>query len=311
MLNDRREIPGQIHARLKVFLVCGRLLSFTQAADALHVTTGAVSQQIRQLEEWLGFRLFRRLPRSLALTEEGRRLLPVVEASYGAVDLEIHRLYGGHLSGIVRLRAVPSFLTKWLVPRLPDFQRRYPQIELRIEAEDSAQALLPGLFDLAIDLNDGVYPGFEISLMMEEDIFPVCAPALLERGSSLTEPSDLRHFPLLHDMTAWRGSQPYAEWEQYLRQIGAADVDVRRGYMFNRNHLTIGAAIAGMGVAIARRALTTDELASGVLVEPFNRRVSTGKRYGIVYPSGALDDRRIRAVHDWLLHQAQPPAAPL
>ncbi|WP_067752223.1 LysR substrate-binding domain-containing protein [Orrella dioscoreae] len=304
MLNDKREIPAQVHARLKVFLVCAKLLSFTQAAQALHVTVGAVSQQIKQLEEWLGFRLFVRLPRRLTLTDEGARLKAAVGPAYEAVDLEIGRLSGGNLAGIVKVRALPSFMAKWLVPRLPDFQRRYPALALQLEAEDSSQALQPGAFDLAIDLNDGVYSGFDITPLMEEEIFPVCAPALLDASHPISTPDDLRHYPLLHDMTAWRGSPPYAEWEGYLRAIGAPQVEVRRGYMFNRNHLTIEAAIAGMGVAIARRTLTTDELARGRLVAPFAQRVSTGKRYGIAYAPGALDDRRVAAVHDWLVEAA-------
>ena len=106
-------------------------------------------------------------------------------------------------------------------------------------------------------------------------------------------------------MTAWRGSQPYAEWERYLKAVGAPQVDVRRGYMFNRNHITIQAAMAGMGVAIARRMLTTNEIASGKLLAPFGTQaVPTGKRYCLVYPAGALDDRRVQAVHDWIVEQA-------
>jgi LysR family glycine cleavage system transcriptional activator len=105
------------------------------------------------------------------------------------------------------------------------------------------------------------------------------------------------------------GSRPYAEWERYLKAVGAPQVNVRRGYMFNRNHITIQAAMAGMGVAIARRTLTTNELASGKLVAPFGQQtVPTGKRYCLVYPSGALDDRRVQAVHDWIVAQARGPS---
>jgi LysR family glycine cleavage system transcriptional activator len=300
--------PSQAHARLTVFLAAARHLSFTRAGEELHITTGAVSQQIRLLEDWLGFRLFRRLPRRIELTDEGLRLLAAVDPAYAAIDLAIGRLRGGSLSGVVRLRALPSFLATWLVPRLPELMRRYPAIELQVEAEDSARSLRDGEFDLAIDLNDGAYPGFQSTVLLEEEIFPVCSPALLQSRPPLDSPERLDHYPLLHDMTAWRGSQPYAEWEGYLKAIGAPHVNVRRGYMFNRNHITIQGAIAGMGVAIARRTLTTNELASGLLVAPFAQSVRTGKRYCLVYSAGALDDRRVATVHDWIVAEANSAA---
>lgn len=297
--------PAFVHARLKVFLAAAHHLSFTQAGEELHITTGAVSQQIKSLEDWLGVKLFRRLPRRLELTDEGQRLRVAAQPAYASIDLAIGRLRGGALSGVVRMRSVPSFLATWLVPRLPLLMQRHPAIELQLEAEDSARSLRDGEFDLAIDLNDGAYPGFQSTPLVEEDIFPVCAPELLQGRPALTRPEHLAHYPLLHDMTAWRGSQPYAEWERYLKAVGAPQVDVRRGYMFNRNHITIQAAIAGMGVAIARRMLTTNEIASGKLLAPFGTQaVPTGKHYCLVYPAGALDDRRVQAVHDWIVEQA-------
>nr|WP_299243091.1 LysR substrate-binding domain-containing protein [uncultured Halomonas sp.] len=298
-------LTGQTHAWLKVFAVSAHHLSFTLAADELHVTTGAVSQQIKQLEERLGFKLFRRLPRQLELTDEGRRLAAVVDEAYQSVGQEVRRLRSGVMSGVLRLRSVPSFLDKWVMPRLPRLQARFPDIELRIIVEDSTISLRAGEFDLALDLNDGRYPGFTITPLMDEVIFPVCAPSLLRGKPPLTRPEDLAWYPLLHDVTAWRGSHDYAEWEHYLNAIKAPPINLRRGYTFNRNQLTIDAAIAGMGVAIARRTLITNELKTGALIAPLSQRVATDKRYGIVYSPGALDDRRVRVVHDWLVEEAQ------
>ncbi|CBV43353.1 LysR substrate-binding domain-containing protein [Halomonas elongata] len=302
-----RLLNSQTHAWLKVFAVSARHLSFTRAAEELHVTTGAVSQQIKQLEDRLGFKLFRRLPRRLALTEEGRRLATVVDDAYQAVGLEVKRLRSGVMSGIIRLRSVPSFLNKWLMPRLPRLQARFPDIELHVTAEDSSTSLREGDFDLALDLNDGQTPGLAITPLIEETIFPVCSPSLLRGRPPLRRPEDLAWYPLLHDVTAWRGSRDYGEWEHYLEAIEAPSVNVHRGYTFNRNHLTMEAAIAGMGVAIARQTLITNELETGALIAPLERRVATGMHYGIVYAAGALDDRRVRAVHDWLVEEARRP----
>lgn len=236
-------------------------------------------------------------------------MLAAVDPAFAAVDLAIGRLRSGTLSGIVRLRALPSFLATWLVPRLPRLMQRYPAIELQVEAEDSTRSLRDGDFDLAIDLNDGSYPGFQSTVLLEEEVFPVCSPALMNGRPPLRAPDDLDHYPLLHDMTAWRGSQPYAEWEGYLKAIGAPHVNVRRGYMFNRNHITVQCAIAGMGVTIARRTLTTNELEKGLLVAPFAQSVRTGKRYCLLYSGGALGDRRVATVHDWIVAEARDAGA--
>lgn len=300
-----RLLNSQTHAWLKVFAVSAHHLSFTRAAEELHVTTGAVSQQIKQLEERLGFKLFQRLPRRLMLTEEGRRLASVVDDAYQSVGLEVKRLRSGVMSGIIRLRSIPSFLNKWLMPRLPRLQARFPDIELHLSAEDSSLSLREGDFDLALDLNDGQAPGLTITPLIEETIFPVCAPSLLRGRPPLRRPDDLAWYPLLHDVTAWRGSRDYGEWEHYLAATAAPLINVQRGYTFNRNHLTMEAAIAGMGVAIARQTLITDELDTGTLIAPLEKRVATGMHYGIVYSAGALDDRRVKAVHDWLVEEAQ------
>lgn len=294
---------AQIHGRLHVFASAARHLSFTSAAQELNVTPGAVSQQIRQLEERLGVKLFNRAPRGVVLTAEGQRLSQVVARSYGEVDEVLSHLQAGRLGGIFRLRSIPSFLEKWLMPRLGLLRAAYPHISFRFVAEDSSWSLRDGEFDLAVDLNEGIYPGLLTTPLVQEHIFPVCAPDMIDASRPLNEPHDLVHYPLLHDITAWRGSYAYAEWSYYLSQWGAIDVDVRRGYTFNRYSLSLEAARAGMGVAVARQTLITNELTSGALVAPFKLTVPNRKHYVLVYPPGALADPRARAVHDWFVSQ--------
>ena len=299
-----RQLHAQTYVWLHVFSCAARHLSFTRCAEELHITPGAVSQQIRQLEERLGFRLFHRRARGVELSAEGQRLAITVNEAYGSIDAELRRLDAGMISGILRLRSIPSFLSKWLTPRLPRLQQRFPDIQLRLVAEDSSVPLHEGDFDLAIDLNDGSYPGLLSTTLLDEQIFPVCAPSLLRGRPPLHGPANLVHFPLLHDITAWRGSYEYAEWEFYLNAIGFEGADVRRGHTFNRNHLTIEAAIAGMGVAIARRTLLNDELERGTLIVPFGLAVPNHKRYVLLYAPGALSHPGVRAVHDWLVEEA-------
>lgn len=304
-----RILNAQTQAWLQVFACAARHLSFTRCAEELHVTPGAISQQMRQLEERLGFKLFHRIARGLELTAEGQRLASTVNQASGLVDAELRRLNAGQFGGVLRLRSIPSFLGKWVMPRLPKLQARFPDIQLRVVAEDSSWSLREGEFDLAIDLNDGSYPGLASTSLLDEQIFPVCAPSLLEGRPSFDRPEALDHYPLLHDITAWRGSYEYAEWEFYLASIGAPALDVRRGHTFNRNHLTIEAAIAGMGVAIARRHLITNELERGALVIPFGVSVPARKRYVLLYAQGALADPRVRSLHDWLVEEALASAS--
>ncbi|WP_445619211.1 LysR substrate-binding domain-containing protein [Kushneria sp. Sum13] len=294
-----------MHAGLHVFACAARHLSFTRAAGELNVTTGAVSQQIRLLEERLGFRLFHRHPRRLSLTAEGERLAEAVLSAHGRIDQELKRLSRGLMSGELILRCVPSFLTRWLMPRLPRLQAQLPALDIYLHAEDSDRALTEENFDLAIDLGNDHYPGMASTLLMEEIIFPVCAPSLFSHRPALNHPDRLAHYPLLHDVTAWRGSSPHGEWHHYLEAIGADPVGIQRGYSFNRHDLTMEAARAGMGIAIARQTLLRDELSSGQLIAPLPQRVNTGRHYAIVHAFGALDDPRIRAVHDWICAEAR------
>ncbi len=297
-------LNAQMHAWLQVFACAARHLSFTRCAEELHVTPGAISQQMRQLEERLGFALFHRVARGLELTAEGQRLAIVANEVHSRIDDELRLLHSGRIGGVFKLRCIPSFLSKWLMPRLPQLERAFPDIQLRIIAEDSSGSLRDDDFDLAIDLNDGSYPGLMTTSLLEEELFPVCSPALQAGKPPLDTPSQLVHYPLLHDITAWRGSYEYAEWEFYLNAIGAAGIDVRRGHTFNRNHLTIEAAIMGMGVAIARKALITNELEEGSLIIPFGHPIAARKKYVLVYREGALQTPARRAVHDWLVEQA-------
>jgi LysR family glycine cleavage system transcriptional activator len=297
-------LNAQMHAWLQVFACAARHLSFTRCAEELHVTPGAISQQMRQLEERLGFALFHRVARGLELTAEGQRLAIVANEVHSRIDDELRLLYSGRIGGVFKLRCIPSFLSKWLMPRLPQLERAFPDIQLRIIAEDSSGSLRDDDFDLAIDLNDGSYPGLMTTSLLEEELFPVCSPALQAGKPPLDTPSQLVHYPLLHDITAWRGSYEYAEWEFYLNAIGASGIDVRRGHTFNRNHLTIEAAIMGMGVAIARKALITNELEEGSLIIPFGHPIAARKKYVLVYREGALQTPARRAVHDWLVEQA-------
>lgn len=301
-MSNRLNAPSL--AALRVFESAARHLNFSLAAKELCVTPAAVSQQIRQLESNLGFQLFKRAARRIDLTDEGQRLFTVVSTSLSQIDTEVQAIHRQTLQGVVTLRTLPSLGLKWLVNRLPEFQVRYPDIELRVEAEDSSTSLNEGQYDIAIDLGHDVYDQLETTQLMPETIFPVCSPEFLKQYP-VKDPKDLQQLPLLHDVTAWRDSADYSEWEYWGRECGQKNLNFAKGPTFNRAFLTLQAAINGQGIAMGREALINDEISSGQLLDLFpDHHVTTSNFYHLVYRSGTLSNPRAKALHDWLVEIA-------
>ncbi|WP_188862419.1 LysR substrate-binding domain-containing protein [Marinobacterium nitratireducens] len=291
-------INAQILAALRTFEAAAGELSFTRAAARLSVTTGAVSQQIKHLEDQLGFRLFDRLPRGLRLTAEGQQLFAVVHRCLLDLDSCVQRLQHQLLEGQIRFRSTPSLLFKWLVPRLHRFHARFPDIHVETFAEESLLKTEPQAYDLAIDYSFGEYRGLESELLLAETLFPVVSPDYAG-GRDWRDPSSWRDATLLHDSRPWRDAARDAEWRYYLDQAGLTTVDSARGHYFNRADLAIEAAAAGLGVALARGSLIDNDLESGRLVAPLPA-VDSCCAYYLVHRAGVLEDARIRVFYDWL-----------
>jgi len=291
-------INAQILAALRTFEAAAGELSFTRAAARLSVTTGAVSQQIKHLEEQLGFRLFDRLSRGLRLTAEGQQLYAVVHRCLLDLDSCVQRLQHQLLEGQIRFRSTPSLLFKWLVPRLHRFHARFPDIHVETFAEESLLKTEPQAYDLAIDYSFGEYRGLESELLLTETLFPVASPEYAA-GRDWRDPASWREVVMLHDSRPWRDAKRDAEWRYYLDQAGLGGVDSARGHYFNRADLAIEAAAAGLGVALARGRLIDTDLETGRLVAPLPP-VKSCCAYYLVHRPGVLDDARIRVFYDWL-----------
>lgn len=291
-------INAQILAALRTFEAACQSRSFTRAAEHLHVTTGAVSQQIKHLEQQLGFRLFERLPRGLDMTAEGQQLFVVVHRVLQDLDNCIERLQRLVLEGQIRFRSTPSLLFKWLVPRLHLFHARYPDIHVDTFAEESLLKTEPRDFDLAIDYSFGDYRELKSELLLPETLFPVVSPDYAA-GCDWQDPATWRRLTLLHDSMPWRGAARDAEWRYYLDQVGLTEVDSARGHYFNRADLAIEAAAAGLGVALARGSLIDEDLDRGRLVAPMPP-VRSCCSYYLIYRPGTLENARIRVFFDWL-----------
>lgn len=298
-------LNSQILAALKTFEAAARLLSFSQAAEELSITPGAVSQQIKNLETQIGSELFLRKPRQVELSTQGRQFYEAVRPALLSLESTLGRIKRNDLEGSVRLRSIPSFVFKWLIPRLASFQSQYPDIRIETFAEGSLLDLQARDFDIAIDYGIGEYPGLSSTLMMPEYLFPVVSPEYFGDIDWQAEGA-LNRVPLLHDTTPWADAEPDAEWRFWLESSDIEGINTDRGHYFNRGDMAIKAAASGLGVALARESLITEELQRGRLMAPYKKKQSRCSYY-IIYPKGALKSPRVRAVHDWLLEIAQRP----
>jgi len=282
---------------LRAFEVAARHLSFTRAAQELFVTQAAVSHQIKALEEHLGVRLFRRMNRSLLLTDEGQRLRPAVRQAFDLLRAASAELAAGERTGPLTVSVLPSFAARWLVPRLGSFFQQHPEIDLRIDPSTTLSDFDQGDVDIGIRYGRGDYPGMVADRLLEEDIFPVCAPALARSAHGLRRPEDLRHHTLLHD-------DSHADWRTWLLAAGVDGIDPNRGTIFTDSSMLILAAIAGQGVALARRVLVADELAAHRLVRPFRLSLPTEFAYYVVCPQATAHRPKIAAFRAWVVEEA-------
>src|ERR1700758_296383 len=182
---------------LRAFEAAARLMSFSKAADELHVTPAAVSHQIHALEQDLGVKLFHRMNRSIELTASARVLLPGLTEAFAGIQSSVRRLRAHNDTGTLTVTASPSFAAKWLVLRLHRFQERCPEVDVRISATDEVVNLSKGDFDLATRYGTGRYPGLDFELLFTNEVFPACSPQLLADGPPLRTPDDLRQHALI------------------------------------------------------------------------------------------------------------------
>jgi LysR family transcriptional regulator, glycine cleavage system transcriptional activator len=283
---------------VRAFEAAARHLSFTRAAEELHVTQAAISHQIKALEERLGLRLFDRRHRALALTPAGQRYLPGVRAAFERLAQATDQLVGAEARGPVTVSMISSFATKWLLPRLSRFRTAHPEIEVRITTSTQLVDFNRDDVDMAIRYGLGRWPGTDAVRLVSEDIFPVCAPALLKGKPPLRKPEDLAHHTLLHI-----AGFP-EDWQVWLTAAGLTGIDPNRGPQFDMTLLALDAAANGLGVALGRTPLVAHDLVSKRLVKPFELEVPLESAYYVVTPAKRTLTPKVVAFRDWLLQEA-------
>jgi LysR family glycine cleavage system transcriptional activator len=282
---------------LRAFEAAARHLSVTLAAGELSVTPGAVSLQIRDLEQSLGVRLFDRLPRRLALTADGEGYFKAMRSAFRLMREATEELLARARPATLSISCTPTFAAQWLMPRLPKFEEHMPGADIRISASNRLVDFARDGVDIAIRHGFGRYEGLVSERLLDDDLVPVIAPALRET-QPLDEPADLGKHVLIHDVHR-------QDWRLWLEAMGVTDIDAMRGPVFTDSNGAIEAAKAGDGVALVRLSLVAREIQERRLLAPFSRGVSTGLAYYIVYPPGALDRPAVTALRQWLTEEAR------
>lgn len=278
---------------LRAFEVAARQLSFTRAGLELRVTQAAVSHQVKSLEEILGVPLFRRLPRGLALTEEGEALLPVLTDTFRRIAGTLERFEGGRLREVLTLGAVGTFVTGWLLPRLPEFHALHPFVDLRLLTNNNRVDLAGEGLDCAIRFGDGAWHGTEALRLFAAPLSPLCAPTVARR---MRQPADLMRETLLR-------SYRVDEWARWFAAVNLPVPNVR-GFVFDSSLTMAEAAVQGVGVALLPARMFERDLRQGRLVRPFEAGVTLGE-YWLTRLRSRSETAAMTAFHQWLLAQPE------
>ena len=289
---------------LRAFEAAARHLSFSRAAAELNVTPAAVSHQVKALEEYLGTPLFRRLTRAVVLTEAGQAGVPALRQGFAKLGEAADLLRADETAGALTVSVAPSFGAKWLVPRLDRFAAAHPDIDIRIDASMAPADFARDGIDVAVRFGHGVYPGLHVEKLFDEEVVPVCTPALCKGPPALHEPADLRRHTLIH--IALRGrDQTWPDWPMWLRSAGVEGIDATRGPRFSVDSMAVQAALEGQGVALVNSALVADDLAAGRLVKAFELAMPVSFSYYIVCPEFTAERPKVAAFRAWIVDQAR------
>jgi LysR family glycine cleavage system transcriptional activator len=287
---------------LRVFVAVAEELSFTRAASSLGITAGAVSMQIRSLEEYLRATLFHRSGRVVKLTPEGARLLPRVRSGLEELERAIDEARSDRRTGPLMVTTLASFLQQWLLPRLHTFNERHPDIDLRVHTSPQLVDFLRSDVQAAVRFGVGDWPQLHVEKALDEWLVPVCSQKLFEKHGPIRTRDDLRRLPLLHSL-----SEPWNEWPD----IKAASEDWGPGgSSFDDSVTVVRAAAAGQGYALVRWSLAYQDIQEGRLVLASPRIISAPRSYYFVCPPSYIALEKVAAFREWLIAQCKEAPVP-
>jgi LysR family transcriptional regulator, glycine cleavage system transcriptional activator len=287
---------------LRAFEASARHLSLTKAAQELRVTAGALSHQIRGLEEFLGLKLFERRVRSIALTSAGKQLYPGLQAGFVHIRDAVAGLRDADDARVLVISTPPGFTSKWLAPRLYRFSSSVPEIDVRVSSTLSNANFQTDGVDVAVRSNAvDAAPDTDLvfEMLIEMRLVPVCSPKLIKAHGPVTTPDALGRLPLIHDDSlANRARVP--TWTDWFKAAGVSGIDVSRGLRFNSADHALDATVEGAGVLLAHDVLAFDELRTGRLTIPFDLSLPSGRAYYVVCARSRQDNPNVQAFRRWI-----------
>ena len=307
--------PAYLNA-LRAFEAAARHQSFSAAAAELNVTPAAVGQQVRNLESWLGISLFTRAASGsarLLLTDTARAAMPDIREGFERLSLGLARLKDAGVNAELTVTVSPAFASKWLLPRIERFQQAYPELDVLLDTNSRSVDFQAERIDVGVRYGAGEWPGLTAVRVMDETMFPVCAPdyALLKKGAISGDV--LPRCTLIHDLSM-ASHADYPTWRMWLDAAGFNQVKTDHGLRINNSAAVLQAAIEGQGLALARSVMVKDDLEAGRLIRPFPDKgldCPLTQAYFVVYRPECAALPKIQAFRDWVLTEAgRPPSEP-
>jgi LysR family transcriptional regulator, glycine cleavage system transcriptional activator len=292
--------------QLRAFEAVARHLNFRAASEEMALTQSAVSRQIQALEEEVGVSLFLRHTRAVELTSAGAQLLLAVTQALPRIDGAVRQIRQSAGRRAVALTTFASFASMWLIPRLEQFQREHPDIDIRIDASDTPHDLEVADVDLALRYGPAANMPPRAIRLFGEQLTPVASPWLLKSGASLHKAADLAQFALIEAGDAQQSHLQWLTWRRWFDEHGLPKLQPKRWLYFNYAYQMVQAALTGQGVVLARLPLVAESLANGDLVEPLpKQRMDSPMAYWLIVGPRSAQRPEIKAFCDWLLAQGK------
>ncbi|MDF2115621.1 transcriptional regulator GcvA [Roseiarcaceae bacterium H3SJ34-1] len=293
---------------LRAFEATARHLSFTRAATELNLTQGAVSHQIRGLEDMLGLKLFIREGNAIRITEAGQEYLSSARLAITEMLVATERAVDRQRGDILTIACLGTFAIKCLMPNLPDFVRAYPSIGLKVRTLVPSVSALPSDYDVAIQY--GVpedWPDLAVVKITDEELFPVCSPALLKGERAICEPQDLAAHTIIRTASPWILRD---DWPLWMEKAGIGGTGFAAEMTCDLLYPSYQAAIEGLGVAMGRSAVVAADIAAGRLVEPFRIRLGSALGYHLVMARERSKLSKVESFRNWALGRFYKPLKP-
>ncbi|MGJ7043552.1 DNA-binding transcriptional LysR family regulator [Shinella sp. BE166] len=302
-MGSRRKLPPL--TALTAFESAARLASFTKAANELGVTQAAISRQIHLLEAYFGFALFIRGHRKIEVTEKGRVLASASQDAFDIIATSVSDITRDAQDVDLTIAATVAFSHFWLLPRISEFSRDHPDINLRILTQDHVPNIESSDLDIAIRFGSGMWADGQANVLFEDEIFPVCSPAFAQNAGSIETPHDLLAYPLISntaDDPTWTG------WSEWLAAFAVELPKRKSGLRCSFYTEAIYAALNGQGITLGWRRLVEDLLVQGRLIRLTNSAVKTRNAYFAVVPKRRRQTEASRLFQAWLAETAEKPA---